>query len=75
MVTYCYCSTKPHPYVSALCGPGIDGFNAPIDRTKRWPAERTNDADQENEIATQWAWDQEPCWCPERIDGETKHGH
>ena len=55
MVTYCYCSTKPHPYTSALCGPGIDGFNAPIDRTKKWPNERTSDADQENEIATQWA--------------------
>ena len=55
MATYCYCSPKPHPYVSALCGPGIDQFNKSIDSSKRFPVERTDDADQENEIATQWA--------------------
>lgn len=55
MATYCYCSTRPHPYVSALCGPGIDGYNQPIDRTKPWPKQEGEDADYENEIATQWA--------------------
>lgn len=54
-ITYCYCSTKPHPYGPLTCGPGIDYRNQPIDRTQKYPYERLNDADQENEIDTQYA--------------------
>lgn len=52
---YCYCATKPHHYNSKTCGPGIDVYNKPIDRTIPHPYQRLNDADQENEIDTQWA--------------------